>query len=78
MIDLTKIDQSSPNSGKPVIEQKEHQAPSENLNVPNNEKAKEFRRTHWTPDKFVEDGQVRADEVNEEQKEFLKNTEFVE
>jgi hypothetical protein len=79
MIDLTKIGQSSQTESRtPVVEKKENQAPSEDLRVPMNEKAKSFRKSHWTPDKFVQDGQIRAGEVDEEQKEFLKNTEFVE
>jgi hypothetical protein len=77
MIDLSKIDQSAPQRATPVVQKKENPVPPENLRVPQSEKAKEFRKGHWTPDKFVDDGQVRSGDVDEEQKEFLKNTEFV-
>lgn len=33
---------------------------NESLSVPQNEAAQEFRKNHWTIDKFVEDGQVEA------------------
>jgi hypothetical protein len=78
MIDLTNIGQEAPKGRTPVVVTKVNQTPSEDLRVPQNEKAKEFRRTHWTPDKFVEDGQVRAEPMDAEQEEFLKNTEIVE
>lgn len=49
---------------------------SENHAIPQNEEAKEFRRTHWTPDKFAQDGQVMAGEPDDAYREALKNTEW--
>jgi len=78
MIDLTNIGQIGQQPQKaPVVAPTENKKPEEDLRVPDNPQAKEFRRSHWTPDKFVQDGQVRAGEVDEEHEEFLKNTEFV-
>lgn len=52
-------------------------ASQENLRVPDNEAAREFRKSHWTIDKAAEDGQIIAGEVDQSQVEFLKNTEMV-
>lgn len=45
--------------------------------VPENEAAKEHRRTHWNIDNEGGDGQFKAGEVDKEQEEFLKNTEMI-
>lgn len=37
----------------------------------------ELAENHWTPDKFVADGQTHAGEEDAAHKEFLKNTEWV-
>lgn len=78
MIDLTNIGQASQQpQNTPVVTPTENNKPEENLRVPDNSQAKAFRKDHWTPDKFVQDGQVRAGDVDEEHEEFLKNTEWV-
>jgi len=77
-MDLTNIGQASPPEEKtPIVAKSEHQAPGENLKIHQNEQAKEFRKNHWTIDKAAEDGQIRAGEVDNEQAEFLKNTEMI-
>lgn len=49
----------------------------DNLSVPNNPQAAEFRKSHWTVDAGINSGQERAGEVDTEQAEFLKKTEFI-
>lgn len=45
--------------------------------VPQNPKAEAFRKSHWTIDKHVQDGQISAGEVDQDHEEFLKNTEMI-
>lgn len=51
--------------------------PQENNKIPQNLEAQNFRKSHWTIDKGIEDGQISAGEVDKEHVEFLKKTEFV-
>ncbi|MBK9272840.1 MAG: hypothetical protein IPM48_14740 [Saprospiraceae bacterium] len=53
-------------------EKYDNQNEEEANGVPNNPQAKAFRKTHWTPDKFVQDGQISAGDVDKDQEEFLK------
>ena len=85
MIDLTQIG-TPPNAKqnplstpeKPRVVTRPSQPPvPENLQEPQNDTAKAFRSVHWTPDKFVQDGQIAAGEIDEAQQQFLKNTEFI-
>jgi hypothetical protein len=57
--------------------QKSNVHTNENLSVPQTPEAEDFRQSHWTPDKFAEDGQIKAGEVDDQQTEFLKHTKFV-
>ena len=61
----------------PKVAPTNNSAPQENLRVPDNEEAKEFRKSHWTIDKGIEDGQIRAGEVDAEHAAFLQGTEMV-
>ncbi len=73
-IDLTSTVQ---NSSTPQVVSPQKKGTTENLRVPNNPAAKEFRKGHWTIDKAAEDGQIKAGKVDEEHKKFLEETEFV-
>jgi hypothetical protein len=50
----------------------------ESNKIPQNPEAKAFRKSHWTIDKGIEDGQITAGEVDKNHVEFLKSTEFIE
>lgn len=62
--------------------------PTENNVVPNNPQAEEFRKSHWTVDKFVDqareaqeqgrslDGIIKPGEVDEAHVRFLETTTF--
>lgn len=78
-IDLTNIGGNTPRPNNPQPQPRftKSQVAPENLKVPQSSEAKRFRKNHWTPDKFVQDGQIKAGEVDEAHKEFLKNTEWV-
>lgn len=45
--------------------------------VPNNSEAKAFRKDHWTIDKAMDQGQVTADPVDEEQENFLETQNII-
>lgn len=49
----------------------------DNLSVPVNPQAEEFRKNHWTVDAGINSGQEKAGDVDEEQAKFLQKTEFV-
>lgn len=76
-MDLTDFSGATNAPRIPRVAPKSNSSPQENLRVPDNEEAKEFRKSHWTIDKFVDDNQVAAGEVDASHVEFLKNTEMV-
>ena len=49
----------------------------EDVRIPNNPQAKEFRDSHWTIDKAINQGQVKAGEVDEEQRKFLETQKII-
>ena len=82
VVDLTQFGSGQPpqpsNNTQPQRPHPVRAQSSESKAIPQSEEAKEFRKGHWEIDKFAEDGQLEPGIVDEQHKEFLKTTEFVE